>query len=126
MEFTYEEYWKIVDWDNFLISADMDESNKFKRSKSLKFKQFCPNCGNERSFTQRYPKSLCFDCYSLTTDLKGKRVEFFNSEMSGGCQAYYVGTGQKEKYKSETCYIDGIEYFAEEARFGGIAIQLKE
>ena len=33
---------------------------------------------------------------------------------------------KKEKYKSETCYIDRKEYFAEEARFGGIAIQLKE
>lgn len=127
MEFSYDDYWKIIDWDNFLIQADMDESNKFKRTESLKFKQFCPNCGLERGFQQRYPKSICGKCYSETEDLNGRIVEFFNTEMGGyGCQGYYVGTEQKEKYESESCYIDGKEYYAKEARFGGIVIQLKE
>lgn len=127
MKFTNDEYRKIIDWDNFLIRADIDESNKFKRNKSLKFKQFCPNCTTETGFQQRYPKSICRKCYSAITDLNGRIVEFFNTEMSGnGCQGYYVGTEQKEKYESELCYINGKEYYAEEARFGGIVIQLKE
>ena len=37
-----------------------------------------------------------------------------------------IFTGQKEKYDSELCYINGKEFYAEEARFGGIVIQLKE
>lgn len=127
MEFTNDEYRKIIDWDNFLIRADMNELNKFKRNESLKFKQFCPNCETETGFQQRYPKSICRKCYSKITDLNGRIVEFFNTETGGyGCQGYYAGTKQKEKYESESCYIDGKEYYAEEARFGGIVIQLKE
>jgi len=127
MEFTKDEYWKIIDWDNFLIRADMDESNKFKRNKSIKFKQYCSNCGNERGFAQRYPKCICRECYSETTDLKDRKVEFFNTEGLGhGCQGYYVGTEQTEKFDSNLCFINGKKYFAEEARFGGIVIQLKE
>ena len=127
MNFTYDDYWKIIDWDNFLIRADMDEMNKFKLNESLKFIQFCSNCKNETGFFQRYPKRICKDCYSKTTDFKGKNVEYFNTEALGsGCQGYYVGTEQKEKYNSEICYINGKEFLAEEGRFGGIVIQLKE
>ena len=127
MEFTHNDYWEIIEWDNLLINADMDDSNQFVRNKSIEFKQFCPNCKKERGFSQRYPKSICGQCYAETTDLNGKKVEFYNTEALGsGCQGYYVGTEQKEKYESELCYIDGKEYYAEEARFGGIVIQLKE
>ena len=127
MEFNYDEYWKIIDWDNLLIRAEIDESNKFKRNKSINFKQVCSNCKKEKIFSQRYPKSICQECYSETTDLKNRKVEFFNTEALGsGCQGFYVGTEQKEKYNSDLCYITGKEFFAEEARFGGIVIQIKE
>jgi len=127
MEFTYDDYEKIINWDNLLIRADMDDSKKFKSNKTIKFKQFCSNCKKETGFSQRYPKCICRECYSETTDLKGKKVEFFNTEALGyGCQGYYVGTEQEERYDSNLCYINGKEYFGEEAIFGGIVIQLKE
>lgn len=127
MEFTHHDYWEIIEWDNLLLRAEMDDSNEFLRNKSIEFKQFCPSCEKERGFSQRYPKSICGQCVSETTDLKGKKVEFFNTEALGyGCQGYYVGTEQKEKYESELCYINEKEYFAEEGRFGGIVIQLKK
>ena len=127
MKFTNDEYRKIIDWDNFLIRADLNKSNKFKLNKSIEFKQYCPSCGNEREFTQRYPKCICRKCYNKVMDLNGRKVEFFNTNPLGyGCQGYYVGTEQVEKYDSNLCFINGKEYFAEEARFGGIVIQLKE
>lgn len=127
MEFTYDEYSKIADWDNFLIQKDIDVSNTFKRDETIKFKQFCPHCKNERRFSQRYPKAICRACHSETTDNKGKSVKYFNTHALGhGCQGYYVGTEQKETYNAEVCYIHKIEYVAKEARFGGIVIQLKE
>ncbi|WP_179007391.1 hypothetical protein [Winogradskyella forsetii] len=127
MEFSYDEYWKIINWDNLLINADMDETNKFKRDEKIKFRQLCSNCKVEKGFQQRYPKSICGSCHEKITDISGRKVEFFNTHWSGGgCQGYYIGTEQKEKYDSELCYINVKEYFAEEARFGGIVIQLKE
>ena len=127
MEFSNDQYLKIIDWDNFLIRSDRDESNGFKRNKSLKFKQYCSNCSAEIRYQPRYPKSICVNCYKKLTDINEKEVEFFNTHFSGGgCQGYYTGTKQKEKYESELCYIDGKEFYAEEAKFGGIVIQIKE
>ena len=127
MEFSYEEYEQIVYWDNFLIRIDMDESNKFKLNKSLTFKQYCSNCKKEIGFQQRYPKLICGECLSKITDKNNRLVEFFNTEGLGyGCQGYYCETQQKEKYNSDICFLEGKEYFAEEGRFGGIVIQLKE
>ena len=127
MEFTNEEYLKIMEWDNLLIRKDKDDGSNFKLSKHIKFKQFCSNCKKETGFSQRYPKSICRDCYIDLTSLEGRKVAFFNTEAIGyGCQGYYSDTKQKEKYDSSSCFINGKEFFAEEARFGGIVIQLKE
>jgi hypothetical protein len=75
----------------------------------------------------RYPKYICGDCTELLTDSEGRKVEYFNTELLGhGCQGYYVNTEQREKYDSTTCYIKDKIFYAEEAYFGGIVIQLKE
>lgn len=59
-------------------------------------------------------------------DSEGRKVEFYNSEFGGfGVQGYYLDTEEEEKYNSKICYIDGKEFYAEEARFGGIVIQRK-
>ncbi len=127
MDFSYDDYVKVIEWDNWLIRADMAKSKKFNRNKAFKFKQFCFACKKEISFFQRYPKCICRACVDETTDLQGRKVEFFNTEALGhGCQGYYSGTNQTEKYDTNTCYLNGNEYFAKEARFGGIVIQVKE
>lgn len=41
--------------------------------------------------------------------------------MSGGFEA--IATDTKEKHPSHICYIEGVECWADEARFGGIVIQ---
>lgn len=108
MEFTNEEYLKIMEWDNLLIRKDKDDGSNFKLRKHIKFKQFCSNCKKETGFSQRYPKSICRDCYRELTSLDGRNVEFFNTEALGyGCQGYYSGMEQKEKYNSNSCFING-------------------
>jgi len=42
--------------------------------------------------------------------------------MSGGFQAIVADT--EEEYPSHICYIEGIKCWADEARFGGIAIEV--
>lgn len=126
MEFTDRDIYKIATWDNLLFRYKDKSEVVFKENQKLK--AFCSNCGKERTgFIQRYPKSICHECVPKITDKNGRSVEFFNSHMGGyGCQGYYSGTNQQEKYDLTVCYIDGKEFVAEEARFGGIVINLKE
>jgi hypothetical protein len=42
--------------------------------------------------------------------------------MSGGFVAQYQDTG--EERHSHVCFIDGIKCWADEARFGGIVVQV--
>ncbi len=107
MEFTSKEYLKIMEWDNLLIRKDKDVNSNFKLDKSITFKQFCSNCKKETKFSQRYPKSICRDCYSELTSLDRRRFGFFNTYALGyGCQGYFTGTEQKEKYGSNDCFIN--------------------
>lgn len=127
MEFTYEEYWKIIDWDNVVIREDINANSKFKLDENLKFKQYCSNCNSTIGFQQRHPKTICRNCRAEISDKNGRKLDFFNTEALGsGCQGYYSDSQQTEKYNSDLCYINGKEYFAEEGRFGGIVIQRKE
>jgi len=72
---------------------------------------------------ERYPKYVCPECAEKTCDAAGRRVAFQNLDFAGGCGGFYPDT--KEKYPSQDCYIDSIPCFADEARFGGIVVQVK-
>jgi DNA-directed RNA polymerase subunit RPC12/RpoP len=86
-------------------------------------KQFCPICQKEVGVNERYPKYICTDCSSKTTDIEGRPVDYFNTTLLGaGCQGKYKDT-TSEIYSSNHCYVNGILCIAEEARFGGIVIQ---
>jgi len=116
--FTKDEYGNLNTWENHVYTESI------KRSE---YKQYCSNCGDPRSFSARYPKCICRKCYSLITDKKGRKLEFFNTVAMGhGCQGYYTGSEPKEKYDTNICYINNIEYYAQEARFGGIVYQQKD
>jgi hypothetical protein len=49
-------------------------------------------------------------------------LEFFNTDLSGGFVARYRDT--LETYRSHACWIDGVPCHADEARFGGIVIEV--
>ncbi|WP_293337254.1 hypothetical protein [Microcoleus sp. CAWBG58] len=42
--------------------------------------------------------------------------------MDGGVEAVVVDT--QEEYPSQLCYIEGVKCWAEEGRYGGIAIEV--
>lgn len=90
------------------------------RLKDSEIIQLCPNCLSKVSYSARYPSYICNNCKNLLTDKKGRKVSFSNVSMSGGCQGYYVDNGKK--YNKENCFIGEREFFAQEARFGGIVI----
>ena len=117
-EFNTEDYRILHKWMNSVFT------DSIKRSE---YKQYCPNCSKSIFYNARYPKYICGDCTELLTDGAGRKVEFYNTELLGhGCQGYYIGTEQKENYNSSKCFIEEKEFYAEEAYFGGIVIQLKE
>jgi len=83
--------------------------------------QHCPACNRYVKHSTRYPKYACSKCVSRAVDGKGKAVSFFNTTEDGhGCQGMLVET--KERIKSMSCFIKGIEFEAEEAYFGGIVL----
>jgi len=84
--------------------------------------QRCPICSTEVAYSERYPEYLCESCAAKAVDENGRPLEFSNVSLSGGFIAYYADT--KEEYGQHICYIDGIKCRADEARFGGIVIQI--
>jgi hypothetical protein len=69
----------------------------------------------------RYPRYVCPECAGKVTGIKGRRLDFYNIDFWGGYSAKYIDT--RENYNSHTCYIEGVECYADEARFGGIVVQ---
>jgi len=86
-------------------------------------KYYCPICEKELRPYARYPSYVCNECSSKAVSKTGRKLIFSNIDFSGGYAAYYEDT--KKEYDSHLCFIDGIECFADEARFGGIVIQVK-
>jgi DNA-directed RNA polymerase subunit RPC12/RpoP len=85
-------------------------------------KHNCPICKKELKFIKRYPNYVCNECSSKATSKTGRKLIFSNINFSGGFEAFYADT--KEIYSNHICFIDGVECFADEARFGGIVIEL--
>jgi hypothetical protein len=83
----------------------------------------CPLCGAALTLFERYPRYVCQACAAKTCDASGRRVEFRNLSFTGGCEGYYPDSG--EIYPLQDCFIDGRACFADEARFGGIVVQVR-
>lgn len=83
--------------------------------------QNCPVCGRDVKPNPRYPRYVCASCVKRATDTKGESVEFFQTGPLGLLAGRYAASG--EPYISYDCVIDGVECWAEEARFGGIVVQ---
>jgi hypothetical protein len=84
--------------------------------------QTCPLCSAELPFSQRYPGYLCDSCAEKAVDETDRKLLFYNVSMSGGFAACYADT--KEEREGHICYIDDIKCWVNEARFGGIVIQV--
>lgn len=85
----------------------------------------CPICHqNFVSHWELYPLAVCQTCYGKVSDRLGRQLTFFNTSPGGGFAAQVIDT--EEEYLEHICYIDDIECWAEEARFGGIVIQAKK
>lgn len=84
----------------------------------------CTICGREQPHSPRYPHAVCASCAARARDASGRPLVFFNQSLSGGYGARYADTG--EIYPRHECFIDGVRCRADEARFGGIVIQVVE
>jgi len=84
--------------------------------------QYCPICSKTVRSNPRYPRYACRDCSAKATSADGRPVEFGNVDISGGFVARYADTG--DDYPSHECFIEGVKCHADEARFGGIVIQV--
>jgi hypothetical protein len=101
-----------------------------------RYTQPCPRCEQPVIYEERYPRAVCDNCRNRTTDNAGRRVTGFNTDFGGGMIAYYAdtlehsdGSGfQKEECVEVTrtgvCFIDGHPATMQEARFGGIVVQM--
>lgn len=86
--------------------------------------QACCRCGCTMGrlleARERHPERLCSVCAVDAMDEHGRRLRFGNVDASGGFRSWYADTG--EQYGRHQCFIDGAEYVADEARFGGIVL----
>jgi len=122
-DFTFKEYNKIQQWDNFFYERDSVKPNEYK--------QYCSYCKKLVSYYPRYPKYICTECSSKKiTDEKGIELSFSNIGFSGGLKITYRKDGEIIKedtsQSQKLCFINGKRFIATEARFGGIVIQTEK
>ncbi|KAF2430936.1 hypothetical protein EJ08DRAFT_649266 [Tothia fuscella] len=88
--------------------------------------QDCPTCETSLPKSLRYPKLLCSQCYDKAVDANGRALTFFNAEMSGGFEAHFKDddTIAEDVTKSHIVFVNGKKVWADEARFGGIVLEL--
>ena len=116
--FNTTDYKRLHSWLNAIFTNEIDMEA---------YKQFCSNCKSPVTYTPRYPKYICHTCTDLLSDASGRKVSFFNPEMVGhGCQGYYTDATPPEVYPFNIAYIGKKEFYAQEARFGGIVVQIKD
>ena len=82
----------------------------------------CPICAASLEPQSRYPRYVCQACASRARSADGRPLTFANGGFDGGYVATYADTG--EPYNSHDCWIGGIACRADEARFGGIVIEV--
>jgi hypothetical protein len=85
-------------------------------------KQYCPICSSSVEPNKRYPRYVCSACAAKASSPDGRLLEFGNTDIGGGFVVAYADNGAE--YRSHDCYIDNIKCYANEARFGGIVIEV--
>jgi hypothetical protein len=80
-----------------------------------------PICSVLVQHQPRYPDAVCVGCQSKACDSQGQKLTFLNLSMSSGFEAVFADT--KKRHPNHICFIDGVECWADEARFGGISLR---
>ena len=85
--------------------------------------QQCPICRKDVFPMQRYPNYVCSTCIDNhgTRTWDGRTIKFYNQDHTGGFISQIEGLNTH--IPVHQCYINGVECWADEARFGGIVIQ---
>lgn len=88
----------------------------------------CPICGVPLKPNSRYPNYVCHECGGRAASRDGRRLVF--SDVTAASPNLLLISGYCAHYKddgteclSHDCWIDGIRCRADEAHFGGIAIE---
>jgi len=84
----------------------------------------CPICSRKMCSSERYPRAVCDDCAAKAMDSRRTPVSFGNVGLSGGL----VSSSPDAPVIDATanCLIGKVACTAEEARFGGVVIQVSE
>ena len=80
----------------------------------------CPICKKNKNISLRYPNAVCNNCYNKTKTEFNEPIHFGNKDIFGG----FISLVNDVRGNEHICYIDGIKCYADEARFGGIVIQV--
>ena len=91
-----------------------------------KIEHKCPLCFEIMNYyTSRYPKMICSNCAdSDITDNFGNKVTFVNIDIYGGFISLHKIDDKVVKKEEHICWIKNTKCYANEARFGGIVIQI--
>ena len=99
----YYLYYQIYQWENKVYSKENQDV----------YTQFCVRCGAGVMYSPRYPRRICRDCCQLLTDRNGAPLVWLAVEL-----------GMRKSADGRVkVYIGEVVYWAQEARFGGIAVQ---
>ncbi len=81
----------------------------------------CPICGVGQPASPRYKQYICSRCAERATDEAGNGLRFYNAGLDGGLLVRRADTD--ETVDTTTCWIDGIQCFVQEGRFGGVVVE---
>ena len=82
----------------------------------------CPICDKNMIYLERYPKMICHECVLLATTENGETIKFYNIDHTGG----FLSIVNNVKGEIHECLVNNLKCYADEARVGGIVIQLSE
>ena len=82
----------------------------------------CPVCNKNMLHFERYPNMICNECVELTVNKNNESIKFYNIDHTGG----FISIVNDIKGEEHECYINNHKCYADEARFGGIVVQLSE
>ena len=86
--------------------------------------KLCPLCTQQMDYSERYPNAICHAHYEECIDSDGNHVTYQNEDENGGLVSYHTIDNRIVRRIDDTCFVRGIKCSVEEARMGGIVIQV--